>query len=231
MTSEVTDRSLSELMAEAARALQGQRDTRATMQMSVDLAVKDIDGADAVAMSVVRREGAVQTLAASGEDARRGDELQYELGQGPCLDAVWAEHVVHSRDFTSERRWPEWAAKVVEETGFRSLMAFRLFTTAESVGALNLYSTDPDGFDATDRDYGLALAAHVAVAVRGAQEVESLRGGLDSRSEIGKAIGIVMERYRLDDARAFGVLTRLSTSTNRKLRDIAAEVVSGRPLG
>lgn len=219
-------RSLSELMSQAARELENQPDSSETMQTAVDVATRDIDAADGATVSLILRGGSVQTLAASSDAARRCDELQYELGEGPCLDGAWEGHVIHSPDLEYEQRWPRWAARATAETGYRCAMAFELFTTGDAVGGLNLYSSQVRGFDATDRDYGVALASHVAIAVRGAQEVEQLHRALDSRTAISQAVGILMERYGVPADVAFAVLTRVSSTTNTKLRDIAVELCS-----
>lgn len=211
-------------MGDAARELQNQSDAAETMQTAVEVAVREMDGADGAALSIILRGGKVQTLAASSDAAGRADELQYELEEGPCLEAVWEEALVRSRDFAAEERWPRWAARVAEETGYRSMMAFQLFTTGDAVGALNLYSTSAHGFDAADRELGLALAAHISVAVRQSQEIADLKCALDGRTVISQAVGMLMERYGLPPEGAFSVLTRVSTTTNTKLRDIAAEL-------
>jgi GAF domain-containing protein len=221
----VADRTSSEQLARAAREMQDQRDAATTMQAAVEVALRDIEGAEGVALSIVRNKGRVETLAWRPDPVLRGDELQYELSQGPCLEAVWQEPIVYSRDFSAEERWPHWAREMLRQTTYRSLMAFRLFTTAHVVGGLNLYSSQVDGFDAADRDLGLALAAHVAVAIRDAQLVDELQLALDSRTTTSTAVGIVMERFGIDQHKAFNTLVRISSQTNIKLRDLAAHLL------
>jgi len=97
------------LLAHSARALESQDDLTATMQTAVDIAVRDIEGADAAALSIVQRKKVIDTPAASNRAARYGDELQYELGEGPCLDAVWENPLVEASDLDEEPRWPRWA--------------------------------------------------------------------------------------------------------------------------
>lgn len=222
----MTSDTLSELMAQAARELEQQDSPEATMRTAVEVAVQDIDGAEAAGLSLVIGRRRVETLAATSAQARRADELQYELAEGPCLEAVWEERVVHGPDLESEGRWPRWARAMCSETDYRSIMAFQLFTTADRVGALNVYSTAPHGFDAGDRDHGLALSAHIAVAVRAAQQVEQLQTALDSRTVIAQAVGILMERHDMRAESAFSVLARVSSTTNRKVRDVAADLCS-----
>ncbi len=220
------EKALSQRMAAAARELQGQSDPQETLETAVRLAVSDIEGADSAAVSIGHVKGQIDTPASVGEMAVRGDQLQYETGEGPCLDAIWDEHTVYSPDLAADRRWPAWGARTAEETGARSILAFHLFTHDQTVGALNLYSKTLDGFDAADRDEGLALAAHIAVALASARELETLGLALDSRTLIGQAVGIVMERYSLKGPEAFALLSRLSQASNIKVRVLASEIVT-----
>jgi hypothetical protein len=84
---------------------------------------------------------------ATDELVNRGDELQYALGEGPCLDAIWHYDTVISANLAEEDRWTRWAPRVAAELNIRSMLALRLFTSTELVGGLNLYSKDIDAFD------------------------------------------------------------------------------------
>ena len=159
-----------ELMADAARELQSSMtQSEALMDTATRLAVQDIDGCDAAALLIVRGSGVIENLAATGDNAKRVDEIEVELQEGPCWDAIKETQTVYIPDRTDAPRWPTWAPQVVEETGFKSVLAFQLLTDEDDVGALNLFSRTTDGFGTEDRDYGLALSAHVSVAVRAAQ--------------------------------------------------------------
>jgi GAF domain-containing protein len=157
--------------------------------------------------------------------AREGDRLQYELGQGPCLDAAWAQEQVWVSDLETDERWPAWGPRVVKELGVRSMLCTQLFTNKDQLGALNVYAQIPDAFDAEDREMAQFLAAHAAVAVAAAQEIATLKVAVDRRTTIGKALGILMVRYELDDDQAMAVLRRLSSHRNRKLYDLALDIV------
>lgn len=217
--------SLSERMASAARELQRPEDLTGTYREAADLARSNVDGCDAAGLSIVRRRETVETLAASGAMAAEGDRLQYDTGEGPCLSAIWEQTTVYSPDLGSDERWPTWGARVVEETGARSVLSFQLFTHEDTLGALNLYSHRRDGFDASDREDGLALAAHIAIAVTAAQSIQDLTHGAGSRTAIGQATGVLMERYGLGPAAAFAVLTRVSGQEQVKVRDLADHLV------
>ncbi len=109
------------------------------------------------------------------------------------------------------------------------MLCFRLFND-HTLGALNLYSTRLDAFDEDDLAEGLALAAHAAVAMTAAQEAEHLRTAMDTRTVIGQAAGILMERFDLTEDHAFAVLVRVSSTTNTKLRQVAADLVRTRKM-
>jgi transcriptional regulator with GAF, ATPase, and Fis domain len=226
----VTQPDLSERIAAAARTLSSERDVQHTLAASVGLATELIDGCDEAGVSVVYGRRTIETTAATSDLVATGDKLQYEFQEGPCLDAIWDQETVHSPDLASEVRWPVWGPRVVEELGVRSMLCFRLFTAKDTLGALNLYSRRAGAFTEDDAVEGLALAAHVAVALVSATEIEGLNAAAVNRTVIGQAQGILMERYDIDSERAFSLLRRVSQDSNQRLRWIAAELVRTRKV-
>lgn len=221
--------SLSERMAEAARQLQDHHDDpEGTFRMALDVALINVDHCDGAGLSFVRSRRLVETVAATDPMVVEAERLQHELGEGPCLDAIWEERAVYSPDLRTDQRWPQWGAQVSERTAARSVLSLQLFTHKDTLGALTLYSRTPQAFDAGALEEGMAIAAHVAVAVASSQEVRQLTIGLDTRTVIGQATGLVMERFDLDPARAFSVLARLSSQHNVKLRTLATDIVANR---
>jgi len=123
-----------------------------------------------------------------------------------------------------EQRWPRYVPEAVKH-GLRSQLAVCLYDDGGTLGGLNLYSTSsseiaPDAVSAAE-----LFATHAAIALRHAQQAHQLNEALATRKTIGQAIGIVMERYRVDHDRAFQFLVRASSTSNFKLRDVAQEVV------
>jgi hypothetical protein len=109
--------------------------------------------------------------------------------------------------------------------GIRSQIGVRLFDSPKSHGALNLYSTRVGAFE--DLESLSALFAHQAgLAISYAHHISTLEEAVRSRTTIGQAVGIVMERYNLNDERAFAFLKRLSSHRNVKLRLIAEEFIT-----
>jgi GAF domain-containing protein len=156
---------------------------------------------------------------------------QTESGQGPVLSMLGngGDDSVMVADTQEEVRWPAWAAAAAAR-GFRSMVSVRLYTSERTIGALNLYDSRPHHFSVADVEVAHVLARHAAIALARAHDSEHWSRALDSRKLIGQAQGILMERFDLDDARAFAVLRRYSQDHNVKLRDLAQIVVETRQL-
>jgi GAF domain-containing protein len=214
-------------LAEATRSMHGKTTAQEVLDEAVVVATEIIEGCDLAGMSTVNPTG-IDTPAGSGDALRRLDGLQFELGEGPCFDALRLHEVVLGRDLAIDERWPTWGPRVVDEIGVRSIVSYRLFTAADTLGAMNLYSRRVDAFDSEDIDNGGALAAHVAVALAEAQNVAHLEMAIHVRTVIGRAEGILMERFDLRPAQAFAVLRRVSQKRNIKLNRVAEELVRTR---
>lgn len=222
--------SISERMAAAARELQDQDDPAATVESAVKLLVQNIDGCDSASISLVYGKRRVETPASSDDLAAKGDLLQAELGEGPALDTLWDEDSVYVPNLAADDRWPHWGPRLAEATGACSVLTFRLFTIKDVIGALSMYSKRDDAFSAEDKAEGLALAAHIAIAVLAAQKIDQYETALDSRTLIAQACGVVMERYDVDAVRAFTLLTRISSTQNMKMRQVAVELIRTRRI-
>jgi GAF domain-containing protein len=220
-------RDFDERLAAVARDLLNEPSVHGTLQRVVDAAAENLGPKVWASVSLVRQRRDVETPASSDERAARADQLQYELGEGPCLDAIWEQETFRIDDMTADERYPRWSRAVAEETGIRSSLSLQLFTDEEqkSLGGLNLYSPRPHAFDAQTRGEAWAFAAQAAVAVSSARTEENLRSALGTRTLIGQAQGILMERLRITPDQAFGVLSRLSQQSNVKLREVARRLV------
>lgn len=216
-------------LAEAVRDLGSQHDSPHTLQRMVEITPEFFHSSDYVGVSVVERDR-IRTPVASTETLRRLDEVQYELRQGPCLEAIRREATIVVDDLATDERWPDWGRRMVAELGVRASISFRLFSSDDTWGALNVYSRQPRAFDQDDVRHGQVIAAMCAVALARSVKDDQLQSALETRTVIGQATGIVMERYGLDADTAFKVMRRLSSEHNRKLRDLAAEVVAERHL-
>jgi GAF domain-containing protein len=221
-------------LSDLARELQQEDDVRAVLSGIVQAALDLIPGTEHASISLVTGRKKVDSSVASGELPRQIDALQNSTGQGPCLDAAHQERIVRAPDLSRETRWPEFSGRAVQ-LGARSMLSFQLFVEGDRLGALNLYGKGPDAFDAQSEHVGQLIAAHAAVAFADSQKINQLSEAVLSRQLIGQAEGILMERYKITAEQAFLVLSRASSRSNIKLRDVAeqlassGEIVSGTP--
>lgn len=229
---------LAEVFADIARQLQAQSSPEKTQERVTQAAVATIDGCDHAAISIIRRRGRFETVAATDDVPVEVDAIQYDTGEGPCLDAMSEHETYLIDDLAADERWPAFSRRAVEETGVRSMLSFRLFVQGDTIGALNLYSRHRAAFDEHSCAIGTVLAAHAAIALSAAQEYEragQLEDALQSNREIGMAIGVLMGRGGVSQEQAFTLLRGASQHLHRKLREVAVEVVDtgqlpGRPL-
>lgn len=217
-------------LAAAARDMQDEGSSKQAMERAVALATQILPGCDAAGVCVVYSGKRVDTHATSNDALAQVDALQHELRQGPCLDALRKQDTVQSNDLSTDERWPKWGPEVASRLGLFSIVSYRLFSTESNLGALNLYGRSKSAFTADDVHDGTALAAHIGVALAGAQEVENLEKALGGRTVIGQATGILMERFDLTPDRAFGLLSKISQNRNLKLRPLAEQIVRTRSL-
>jgi len=220
---------LAQQFAQMARSLQAQDDSGDMLDEVVAAAVRLIPGVDEGSISVVIGRQEVTSRHPSGDLPKLVDAVQTEVGEGPCLDAVYEQQTVRVPDMTHERRWPNFARRAAA-LGAASMLSFQLYVEGDNLGALNLYSRQPNGFDDESEQVGLLFASHAAVAFADAQQLEQLTAAIDTRDLIGQAKGILMERYNLDADQAFRLLTRISQHTNHKIRTLAQELVTTRTI-
>lgn len=175
-------------------------------------------------ITVKHADGRLETVAPTAQVILELDKAQYELREGPCYDAATDSVHVVSPKLAADERFPRYA-EVAVKAGIRAQAGIRLFETGEATGALNLYSEEAGAFE----DLGVlgALFAHQsAMALDYAREIENLQEAVEARSTIGRAVGIIMERFTLSDARAFAFLVRRSQQENIKVRVLAEEFLA-----
>lgn len=180
-------------------------------------------------ITIKRSDGRLETVAPTADLLLPLDAAQYELQEGPCYYAAVESVHITSPDLAADQRFPKYASVAVA-SGIHAQAGLQLFDAKDAQGALNLYSEKLGAF----ADLGLLgpLFAHQsAMAIGYAREIDSVQDALHSRGIIGQAVGILMERFRLGDARAFGLLVRLSQHQNVKLRLLAEDLVARSSAG
>lgn len=212
------------VMNEVAQQLDGARTEQETVHTIVQTAKASIQGVDEVSLTISMK-GRPRTVACTSDTARHADDAQYQAAQGPCIEALATPGAWISNDVEKDARWPE-SGRCVAALGFRSQMSLHLFSKATVLGSLNLYAAKPDALDEEARAVAELFASRAAAALGHARRLETLSRAVRSREVIGQALGLVMERYGLDQERAFDFLTRVSQNSNVKLRDVAADLVT-----
>lgn len=216
---------VAEALSRVARSLEEEPDLDRTLEGIVAAAASTVAGVQYAGITLIEN-GALRSVAPSDEVVSRVDAVQYEAGEGPCVDAIVEHDTFRTGNLALDKtRWSTFAPAAAE-LGVVSMVAFRLFTTSATLGSLNLYSGQADAFDADAELIGELFAAHAAVALAGSRRQAQLRDALQTRDVIATAKGILMERHRRSDDQAFAMLVETSQRLNMKLRDVATWVVT-----
>ena len=177
-------------------------------------------------------EGQASTGVFTDPVAPEIDTQQYRTGRGPCLDAFRHQVSYRIDDTATETRWPEFAAEAAA-VGIVTTLSLPLAGNEEPIGALNLYSRRSGCFAEGDTAQAETLAAQAAIVLANASALhearqlsDNLKQALTSRRTIDYAIGLLMSTGGRTPEAAFEMLVRASQRENRKLRDIAAEIVA-----
>jgi GAF domain-containing protein len=219
-----------------AGVLLGEQSVEAILAMLVSMALGAIVGVHGASVSLIRSRH-FETTTATSDAVRLADGAQYRSGRGPCVEAARSGEKVNIGLVQSRARWPEFADAAIL-AGFRGVLSTPLAVRSVSLGSLNLYSRGQDSFTVAEEraaqrfaDQASVVLSNAAVYATAELVNEQLRDALDSRDEIGQAKGILMERDNCGPEEAFEQLRRASQDANRKLRDVAADVINVRRPG
>jgi len=224
---DVPNHDLAQRMAELARTVATPRSAEDVLADVTNEAKKLIPGVDAAGILLLGKGGKWDSLAGTSDLPHQLDELQMKYSEGPCVQAALDDLIVRTDDFRAEERWPRYSAAAAE-IGVMSGLSFKLYTSSQTAGALNLFGFEVAAFDAEAETVGAVLAAHAAAAIIASRQSEQLESALSTRDRIGQAKGIIMERYDVDDIAAFEMLRKLSQDSNVRLADVAARVIETR---
>ena len=223
---------MEQLLRDLSRVVLADRALGEVLEEVTRIASSGIPGAESTSITLVRGDKAY-TAAYSGQMALAADELQYERGYGPCLDAGRGGVVLRIDDMLTEERWPDYVSRTAA-IGVRSSLSIPLPYQGGVIGALNNYSSEPAAFATPESlEAGIDVAEVVAVAVANAEahhqlgeQARNLRIAMESRAVIEQAKGVLMAQQGVDAEQAFEILRAASQRSNRKLRDVAAGVVA-----
>jgi ANTAR domain/GAF domain len=195
------------------------------LEVVANAAAGNIAGVDFVSITLHRHDHSMSTVAATDPLAWQADSLQYELREGPCYAAVTDERFVLVNDLSAAREFPRYAPRAVA-LGLGAQAAVQLLHNGERAG-LNMYARRAGALDRSTVQLAELFAAQAGALLGYAEQAENLTQALHTRSDIATAIGILMERYSIDHARAFAFLTRNSQHRNVKVRVLAQEIIDG----
>ena len=209
----------------------GRQTLAETLDRVAALARDTVPGADVVGLTLVK-DGRPTTSVFTDPTSPEIDQAQYEADAGPCVYALKSGQILRVDSTEREDRWPDFA-KAARHRGIYSTLSMPLLVTSEPVGALNLYGRSEGAFSNGQESVAAAFATQASVAVANAQAyweakevADHLHQAMKSRAVIEQAKGMLMAAQGCGPDEAFDLLVRASQRSNRKLRDVAQELVN-----
>lgn len=193
-------------------------------------AVKAVPGADGAGLTLLEHDRA-DTIVKTAAFVREVDDIQYGIGEGPCISAARTGETMRSGSLGGDPRWPRFGPRV-GRLGVHSVLSLPLRTVDAVVGAMNIYAYAKDAFDERAEGLGELFAVPAAIAVQNAQILAQtqrlatyLQAALTNRAVIDQAIGIVMSRSGITAEQAFDRLRTISQRDHVKVAEVAAGMV------
>jgi len=225
-------REFAEQIAAVAELPLAEEDAGAPLSQLAELSLELIPGS--AAAGVVVAGASAWTYATSSASVAGLHQMQLDSGAGPVPEALRSGEARRIDDRAEDDRWPAVCAAMAAD-GLQSCLILPLRTDREPGGALAIYGRKPNCFTGAGHDVALLFAAQGGVAMRNASVyrncrrlVQNLHTALESRAVIEQAKGILVAEYGYPPDVAFNRLSVLSQNTNRKVKDIAADLVAGR---
>lgn len=221
------EQKLAEAFAEISRVLLAEPDVQRTLDKMCQLLVVTVDGCDHAVVTLVR-DHHMHSPASSDDVGPAVDAIQFEVDDGPCVQAIKEHLTLVTDDLTTDARWPRFSRRAADATGVRSMLSLRMFVAEDTLGSLNLYAKRPRAFTEESLAVGTIFAAHASLALRAAQTKESLvqlRQVVQTRELIGQAKGIIMGRQGISAQAAMDILCRGAERLRIDLREVSRRVV------
>jgi GAF domain-containing protein len=193
-------------------------------------AVQAIPGADGAGLTLLE-EGRSDTIVATAPFVREIDDVQYGMGQGPCISAASEGRTVMSGSLGADSRWPRFGGRVAR-LGVHSVVSLPLITLDGVVGAMNVYAHAKNSFSSRAAELGELFAAPAAIAVQNAKVLAQtqrlaarLQAALEARGVVDRAVGIMMSRSGGTDQEALERLRAMSQRDHHKLATVAQQIL------
>jgi hypothetical protein len=215
---------LSRTMAMTAKSLDGPVDVDELLYLICLAAIDSVPGAEYAGVTIADRHGRLETRAATHQLVHQVDELQYEFRQGPCVDAVGGQWQARSDDLSIDVRWPAYGPRAAA-LGIVSQMGIELFDEPGCIAGLNLYSSTAGAFDDDTVESAMLFAIQAAHTLGRVLTHKDLTAAMTPSTTIGRATGVVMQRYQFSPDRAVELLTRVSRMRDVTLETLANEIL------
>jgi len=229
--SEDAESALRRNLAELSTFLLSEQSIDDTLTRVASLAVESVPPAMFAGVTMMV-DGRPSTQGCTDPACRTIDQAQYASGRGPCLEAFTLGSTVVVPSLVGDDRWPQFAEAALAG-GVRSMLSLPMLAAQRPVGALTLYAGVDGAFGEAEAATGRLFATQAAAVLVNAQaywgarlKSEHLQVALDGRAPIDMAKGIIMNAMGCGPDEAFDILVKQSKQENRKVREIAAEIVA-----
>ena len=194
---------------------------------------------DAAAISLVFDGASGGTLGSSGAPARMYDELQFTLGEGPCVDSVTHRLPMLVVDLAEEHRWPAYGPAMLAHQ-IRSVCAMPVVVAGEFVGALELFRAQPGQLEGDALAGAIAAAELAGIAVLDLLDADLQAAASDpssnawaelnalSRTEVSQATGMLVAQLGVEPPEALVRLRAHAYATGRNATDVARDILDRR---
>ena len=207
------------------------------MRRIAEIGCAVLESCDSASVTIIER-GRPVTVGSTNDTAQALDDAQYAAREGPCLAAAVEGRMIRIDDTDNDERWPRFAASARANDVHSSLSVPIAVTAPDTFAGFNVYGKTSGGFSDADERLCQAFAAQASIIVANAQAYwaafelsQNMAKAMESRAAIEQAKGVLISTYRIDADAAFDMLRQRSQATNRKLRDVAAEVVTEASAG
>lgn len=202
------------------------------MQRLCRVAARELPAAG-VGISLISETDTQITVAASDEQTQLIEELQFALGEGPCLETYATRRPVLVSDLRDVpgTRWPGYV-RAVGEHDVRAVFAFPLQIGAARMGAMDVYRDTVGGLPGETLDQALTFAELATTALldsqRDSAEPQVLRDAVDNRYQVFQAQGMVMVQLGVSLAEAMVRIRAHAYAQERRITDIADDILAGK---
>lgn len=198
-------------------------------------ATRELFGASGAGLMMVDDQSVLSAVAATDEPGRLLEVRQQEIGHGPCVDSLTLDRVVTTADLARDDRWPGLTPELPDR-GVRAVLGVPVRADHVPIGSLNVYRDQPGEWDPTEisalEAYSGLIESLLVTALQAhhrGELAEQLQHALNHRVMIERAVGVIMGRHNLGAVAAFNQLRSTARSSERKISDIAAEILDELP--